>query len=256
MRLDIDVHMDYQVTCGDTVGLHIEAAQVEGQTVLGSFLDIENATLQRMGIAGEKTCAVLSGDVFKLHYRAQVDVFRPVVVLNGLDETPQHALPEDVAYYLQPSRYCQSDQFTDLVRDVFGHLQGGDKIDAMVQWFATEMAYVPGSSNAGTTAIDTFTARAGVCRDYTHLLCSLARAANIPARYTSVYGFEVQPPDFHAVAQVWLAGAWHLVDATGMCAAPALVVIGHGRDAGDVSFMETEHWAQPVFQSVSVSKPM
>jgi transglutaminase-like putative cysteine protease len=86
--------------------------------------------------------------------------------------------------------------------------------------------------------------RRGICRDYAHVMITLARAAAIPARYASVYAPGVEPPDFHAVAEVFLAdatipggGAWHLVDATGMADPANMVKIGVGRDAADVSFM-------------------
>ncbi|WP_342454627.1 transglutaminase-like domain-containing protein [Sphingomonas sp. H160509] len=59
---------------------------------------------------------------------------------------------------------------------------------------------------AETTALDTFASRSGVCRDYSHLLVSLARAGGIPARCVSAYAPGVDPPDFHAVAELWLAG--------------------------------------------------
>ena len=122
----------------------------------------------------------------------------------------------------------------------FGHLEGGAKIAAILDWTSSSLAYVPGSSCGTTTAYDTFVMREGVCRDYAQLVCGLARAANIPARYVTGYGANVDPADFHAVAEVWLDGAWHLVDATGMCSASGLAIIGTGRDATDVSFMETE----------------
>jgi transglutaminase-like putative cysteine protease len=84
------------------------------------------------------------------------------------------------------------------------------------------------------------------------MVCALARASNIPARCVSVYGAGVNPPDFHAVAQVWLEGGWHMVDATGMSSGADLVVIAAGRDASDIAFMETQSMAEMISQSVSV----
>ncbi|MFT7058686.1 MAG: hypothetical protein ACJASV_001188, partial [Pseudorhodobacter sp.] len=46
----------------------------------------------------------------------------------------------------------------------------------------------------------------------------------------------------------------HLVDATGMSEAETTVLIGTGRDAGDVAFMETEKWAQLINQRISVTQ--
>ncbi len=257
MHIDIDVFMDYQLSQDEAVLLAIEAAQTQGQTVVESDLDIQNATLRRVeddGTVGQRVWAVPSDQRLTLRYRAKVHVARSAQVLRDLNATPVHMLPGDVIPYLRPSRFCQSDLFTTFLDERFGHLSGGSLIDAIRAWTAAEIAYVPASSNAETTAIDTFRTRVGVCRDFTHLTCALARAAHIPARYASVYSARVNPPDFHAVAQVWLDGEWHFVDATGMCAAHELVVIACGHDAGDVAFMETEHWADLIHQSVQVSQ--
>ena len=43
--------------------------------------------------------------------------------------------------------------------------------------------------------------------------------------------------DFHAVAELFLDGGWHLVDATGMAQSDSMAIIGLGRDATDVSFL-------------------
>ncbi len=256
MRIAIDVIMEYQLSCVEPVLLTLAAAHTDGQTLCSSRLDVEGANLQWIDAeakVGQRVWAFLSTEQLNLRYRAIVDVTRPLVPLEELAPTTFHALPADVMGYLRPSRFCQSDLFTSFVGHTFGHLTGGAKIAAMRDWIEAEIAYISGSSNPATTAIDTFVARAGVCRDYTHLMCSLARAANIPARYTSVYGIGVTPPDFHAVAEVWLDGAWHLVDPTGMSQADRLVVIGSGRDAVDVAFMENENGAMPLNQSIQVA---
>jgi transglutaminase-like putative cysteine protease len=53
----------------------------------------------------------------------------------------------------------------------------------------------------------------------------------------SVYAPDVTPPDFHAVAEVYVGGEWRLVDATGMAEPDTMVLIGVGRDAADVAFL-------------------
>ena len=114
---------------------------------------------------------------------------------------------------------------------------------AIRDWIADNFSYEPVSTSS-TTALDSFVERRGICRDYAHVLVTLARASAIPARYVSCYAPGVDPPDFHAVAEVFLAdptvaggGAWQLVDATGMADPAQTVKIGVGRDAADVSFM-------------------
>lgn len=257
MRVSIAVDFEYQIYADQAILLTVEAARTEGQSVVESRLQIDNAALCRMdgeaGI-GERVWAFAQDERFIVRYGATVDVDRAEVDLHSLAATPMHRLPAEVLTYVRPSRYCQSDLFTDFVAAQFGDLSGGVKIAAMLDWVASTIAYVPGCSTSTTSAIDTFNESQGVCRDFAHLVISLARAANIPARYVSVYGVDVSPPDFHAVAQIWLDGAWHLVDATRMSCATGLVIIGAGRDAGDVSFMETELPAQPICVNVAVSR--
>lgn len=113
---------------------------------------------------------------------------------------------------------------------------------------------MPGVSDENTMASDTYLARQGICRDYAHVLIALARAADIPARFASVYAPSVEPPDFHAVAEVYLGGAWHLVDPTGMAQADEMAVIGVGRDAADVAFMNIHGMSELVSQNVSVKR--
>ena len=256
MRLDVDLRMDYALAPDDPALLAITAAPVQGQTVLESTLDIEDATLRWIGGEsgiGRRVWAITTKPRLKLRYRARLDVTRPEVALSALDATPWDLLAGDVLTFLRPSRFCPSDQLVTFARNRFGHLEGGAKIAAIGEWTAAALAYVPGSSDALTTAVDTFLTREGVCRDYAHLVCALARAVGIPARYTTGYGPDVDPPDFHAVAEVWLGGGWHIVDATGMTTPSGLAIIGSGRDAGDVPFMETERWASMICQRITVT---
>ncbi len=256
MRVIIDVAMDYAVTQADPPVLVLTAAEVAGQSVRESRLDIENAALrcaEGEGGIGKRVWAFLEGTQMSLRYRATVDVERRAAALNGLDARPVHALPNDVVTFVRPSRYCPSDLLASFAEREFGHLKGGEKIAAMAHWVAGALKYSPGSSGPATTAVDTFVSREGVCRDYAHLLCGLARAAFIPARYTSGYSAGVTPPDFHAVAEIWLDGAWHLVDPTGMSSPADFVIIGSGRDASDIPFMETEKPALLIRQSVDVA---
>ncbi len=59
----------------------------------------------------------------------------------------------------------------------------------------------------------------------------------MPARFASVYAPYVMPQDFYAAAEVFLAGTWHLVDATGMAALNQIVRISVGLDAAEVLYL-------------------
>jgi transglutaminase-like putative cysteine protease len=257
MRIAIDVDMTYDIGPSRIVMLAIEAACSAGQTVVAERLDIDAASLHR--IAGEsgvgtRIWAHLRDPRLRLHYQAEVEVTRINVCLGSLMATPVHALPAEIFTYLRPSRFCQSDEFVGFVANRFRKLEGGMKIAAIRDWVGQEVRYLQATSDTQTTVVDTFARREGVCRDFAHLVCALSRAAGIPARYASAYGPGVDPPDFHAVAQVWLDGDWHCVDATGMCDAAEMVLVGVGRDAFDAPFMETDDEANLVSQTVSARR--
>ncbi|WP_071675507.1 transglutaminase-like domain-containing protein [Nioella nitratireducens] len=257
MRISIDVQMHYRFSRPNTVFLALETARTDGQQVLDSTMQLGDARVDRIigdDAIGERIWARVPGLEMRLTYRAMLDISRPVTSLDGLRAMPLHMIPGAVAPYLRPSRYCQSDKFMAFVEKRFGHLVGGQKVAAMRDWVEAEMSYVPGSSHADTDVLDTFAARQGVCRDYVHLFCALVRAAQIPARAVAAYGADVWPQDFHAVAEVWLDNGWHLVDPTGMCAQDAIAVVGVGRDAYDIAFMDSEAPAEMLFQQVQVSR--
>lgn len=254
MRLSIDVSLSCRIGRSRAAMLALEAARYDGQTVISDALSIDRARLVRIdGESGVGTRVWVSPDTedLSVRYRAEIDVTR-AKALPACRTSPMHDLPAEALTYLRPSRFCQSDEFSGFVGNRFGDLDGAAKIAAIRDWVAREISYLQATSDTQTTALDTFARRQGVCRDFAHMVCALSRAANIPARYVAAYGPGVDPPDFHAVAEVWLDGGWHLVDATGMATPDGLVVIGVGRDACDAPFMETEQEAQLDALSVSV----
>lgn len=257
MQIQIDVAMEYELSGDLRACLAFEVARMPVQTVLSEELSFPGASITRVagesGV-GQRMWATLQAPRMSVRYSAKVEIAADTTRLEDLPSTPRHALPGEVLGFLRPSRYCQSDKFIGFVTRRFGHLDGGAKVAAIRDWVGREMDYVPGTSDANTTVVDTFAARAGVCRDYAHMVCALVRAADIPARYCSVYGVGVEPPDFHAIAQVFLDGRWHNVDATGMCRPDEVAVISVGRDACDVAFMETLDPAGLYEQNVSVMR--
>ncbi|MBO9519560.1 MAG: transglutaminase family protein [Porphyrobacter sp.] len=235
-----------------------EQQVLDGQSTLSRADHIANIPAQ--DDIGERVWLRLSGK-FEVSYSATVKVNRLLADLGTLARLEPHELPAETVQYLFDSRYCPAERFQSFVDAEFGDLTGGARVLAMRDWIAGHLSYEPGSSNATTTALDTFVERRGICRDYSHLLVTLARASAIPARYCSVYAPNVEPQDFHAVAEVFLAdpttpggGAWHIVDATGMAHPADTVKIGVGRDAADVSFMTVFGEVEFADKMVAVSK--
>ena len=94
--------------------------------------------------------------------------------------------------------------------------------------------------------------RAGVCRDFAHLGITFARALGIPARAVSAYALDLNPPDFHAVFEVYLDNTWWLIDPTRLAPIEGIVRIGSGRDASDIAFLTSDKQCQVLSQVINV----
>ncbi|GAA0312541.1 transglutaminase family protein [Sphingomonas oligophenolica] len=257
MRLAIDVMLDYWIAEPCDVLLLVEVAAMADQRLERQNLHIYSpeplgAVAGEEGI-GQRSWARGEGN-FRVEYQALVAIDRLGVDLGALPATPLRMLPAETVQYLLPSRYCESDRFEGFLGQEFAGLEGGALAAALSEWVRAHLSYESGASSGVTTALMTFADRRGVCRDYAHLLVALARAGGIPARCVSAYAPGVDPPDFHAVAELWLGGAWRLVDATGMAAPAELARVAVGRDATDIAFMTVFGRATMNEQRVSVTR--
>lgn len=227
------------------------------QKLLTDLLTVKGSspllTIAGMDGLGRRTWLHADG-LISIRYTATATIARAATDIAGLDVVPHSALPAAYIAYLMPSRYCPSDRFGNFVATRFVAASKGQQVLDLAAWCFENLAYTLGSSDGATTAADTFLSRQGVCRDYAHLLISLCRAADIPARMVSAYALDLDPPDFHAVVEVYLAGYWHLVDPTRLVPETNLVRIAVGRDATDVGFMTIFGSAQMVAQSVTVMR--
>lgn len=258
MRLNIEAELDYKTEGARTVLVQIEAAEnVADQTIVESSFEIVDC-LGHVRVPADEEVGTRSWvqvrDRLTCVYRASLALVRPPVELASLAQVRLHDLPGREVKFLLPSRFCPSEKFGTFVENTFPGLEGGARVAAMRDWIEAELTYVPGASDAETTVVDTFIKRQGICRDYAHLMVTLARASNIPARVASVYAPDVSPPDFHAVAEVYLDGAWHLVDPTGMAASETMARVGVGRDAADIAFLSIYGPNELVNQSVRVER--
>ena len=161
-------------------------------------------------------------------------------------EARQHdptELPSSTLQFLLPSRYCEVDsELLQFAWNQFGQTpMGWARVQAICEFTYDRITFGYEYARPDKTARNAYDERRGVCRDFAHLAITLCRAVGIPARYISAYAWQLQPPDFHAVFEAYLAspgggGAWYLFDPTRMAALDGLVRIGAGRDAADVAF--------------------
>jgi transglutaminase-like putative cysteine protease len=159
----------------------------------------------------------------------------------GLPATRVEELPTHTLQFLLSSRYCQVDQFGAIAQDLFGHMGTGWALAAAIRdWVHEKVTFNYKAARSTKTAMDVFTERVGVCRDFQHLAITLTRAMNIPARYVTGQLGDIRIPysglgDFSAWYQIWLAGKWWDMDARHNEPRLGRVLMATGRDAADVA---------------------
>jgi transglutaminase-like putative cysteine protease len=234
MKRTVGADLEVAVTAPTTLEFQIALAPQPGATVTEELTFTYNGKpVQPQEIVGEHGTRIHKfpageGTVTAV-YHATVD--------GQADPAPVRDL--DLSTYLRPSRYAEADKFFGFAATEFGELSdSADILEKVSSWVGTRLSYVPGSSDPIDGAADTLLSGAGVCRDYAHLVIALLRAVNVPARLVAVYAPGCSPMDFHAVAEAYVEGAWHVVDATCLAPRQSMVRIATGRDAADTAFLD------------------
>lgn len=123
-----------------------------------------------------------------------------------------------------------------------------DMVQAVVADVRGALAYRQGVTDIGVTLTELLEGGAGVCQDFAHLATGMLRSVGIPTRYVSGYLFaadetaldaessDVVSVQTHAWIEAALPGwGWWALDPTnGGQVGERHVVIGYGRDYGDV----------------------
>jgi transglutaminase-like putative cysteine protease len=221
----------FALKCIETGGQHL----IQENLLIEPFIEAEEFTLG-IGMNRFSRIKTLNPGTLKISYQAVVSATTRLVPVSTLDpEGPGNLSPEAIPF-LFPSRYCPSDMMREPAQDLFGHLKGPQAIATGVSdWLYANIAYVSGSSGESSSALDTFNQRQGVCRDFAHLGIAFCRALNVPARYATVYAYQLTPPDFHACFEVFMDGWWYVFDGTRLAPLNGLVRIATGRDAADAA---------------------
>ncbi|WP_423068286.1 transglutaminase-like domain-containing protein [Devosia sp. CN2-171] len=238
MRFSVGCELQYEAITETTLILNIEAQRSSGQRLFEDRYTGPSGDVYEVPETGNRyRRLILAPGTHNFRYRAIVDTHPVRSIPDEVQETPVGKLPFDVLPHLYASRYCPSDLMARFAWRQFGNLGSGhEKVQAICNWIFENVDYLEGSSDGSTSAHDTFTLRAGVCRDFAHLGITLTRAVGIPARFVSAYALELTPQDFHAVFEAYLGGRWYLFDATRLCPIDGIIKIGVGRDAADTAF--------------------
>jgi transglutaminase-like putative cysteine protease len=156
-------------------------------------------------------------------------------------QVPVESLPSDALQFLLPSRYCEIDRLGPIAQDLFGGMRPGwTRASAIRDWVHEKVVFDYKSARSTKTAVDVFTERIGVCRDFQHLAIAFSRCQNIPARYVTGYLGDIRSPyagpgDFSAWYEIFLDGQWITMDARHNQPRIGRVLMARGRDAADVA---------------------
>jgi transglutaminase-like putative cysteine protease len=243
--MDYQVKLQYEAKGHSDFVLNICPARTRAQRVIHETLSVEGATPSYTFTdpitANRINRLYTEGGLVTVSYAGTVELDHVIGDPSTIEECAVRTLPSEVVPYFFPSRFCPSDKMRGIAMAIFGNVAPGyRRVAAICEWVTQHVRFNPGASTATTCAMETFDSRAGVCRDYSHLMITMCRALNIPARYVTGADFGADPafgpPDFHAYVEVYLGNRWYLFDASGMTPVMGLIRIGTGRDAADVSF--------------------
>ena len=244
VRIDYRVELHYDIDGPSDFIFLIHPARTTQQEVLSESLSLAPAvahSLETDAVTGNRLLKLQADrGPLDLKLDARIEVRHHMAEPARIEAVAPAALPASTLRYLVASRYCQTDQLQQRAWQMFGHLpRGYAQVQAVAEWVRDNIEFRVGTSNPGTSAIDTLANGCGVCRDFAHLAIAFCRSLNYPARFTTGvdYGADeaLGPPDFHAYVEVYL-DRWYLFDATGISPTTGLIRIATGQDAADVSF--------------------
>ncbi len=267
MELKIAAYAVYDLPAELTAILQIEVARLPSQEILSETLrftpDLETEAFEDLFGNRNRRFEAPPGRL-EIAYDARVRLGEPPRPAVDTPEVPLSSIPPDVVMLTLPSRYCESDRLYRVAWDLFGEVPpGAGRVQLICDWIRSHVAYEYGQTTSSTSAFDMVTERIGVCRDFSHLAIAFCRALNTPARYAAGYCLELDPPDFHAYFQAYLApprgvndvpGWWYSFDATHERLRRGLVNTSIGRDAVDTSMLTLFGTAQLVEQTVTVAE--
>lgn len=236
MLRTVSAHLSFTTVAQTKVAMAVAVARNPGYTALDEEL---NVTSDGQRVPSRELLDGHGGrfHVLEFDYPSDVEVeyaasVRGRAIPDAVDEM-------DLIRYVRPSRYAESDRLLPTSYGQFGGMTGSRLVVAVRKWVHEQLSYVAGSSRGTDGAVETLLHRRGVCRDYAHLAIALLRAKDIPARLTAVYAPGLRPMDFHAVAEAYVDGAWHVIDPTGLAPRYGMLRITAGRDSSDTAFLST-----------------
>jgi transglutaminase-like putative cysteine protease len=244
IRLGYDIQFDIPAATPMVTMLHVHPSR-DADLVEPDALLIDPAIDSREyidGFGNRCTRFVAPAGMLRLHNSTLIrDSGEPDEVNIYARETPVGEVPSEFLCYLLNSRYCEVDRFSNIAYELFGNVsQGWARVQAICDWVHGKVTFSYPHARPTKSALDVYTERIGVCRDFQHLAITFCRAMNMPARYATGYLGDIGVPasgpmDFSAWFEVYLEDRWWTFDARHNKPRIGRVLMAVGRDASDVA---------------------
>jgi transglutaminase-like putative cysteine protease len=176
-----------------------------------------------------------------LNDRGEPDAVAPFAT-----QVPVEHLPESTLVFLLGSRYCETDQLSEIAWQRFGSgPTGWQRVQAICDFVHSHIEFGYEYARRTRTAWETYQEGRGVCRDFAHLAVAFCRCMNIPARYCTGYLGDIRiepvpgPMDFAGWFEAYLGDRWYTFDARNNTPRIGRVLMARGRDASDVALAST-----------------
>ena len=245
IRLGYDIVFDTPAELAMVAMLYVHPSRVEDLREPDALVTSAGVEKDDYTDSFGNRCARLVAPAGELRLQGSTlveDSGRPDVIPWDAVEHPVAELPTATLQFLLNSRYCEVDLLTPIAHDLFGYsLPGWPKVQAILDWVNSKVTFGYQFARPTKGALDVFTERRGVCRDFQHLAITLCRAMNIPARYATGYLGDIGIPptntamDFSAWFEVYLGNRWWTADARHNHPRIGRVLMATGRDASDVA---------------------
>lgn len=245
IRLGYDIAFDVPQPVALVAMLHVHPTRVPDLLEPDVLETNAGVTKEEYVDSFGNLCTRLLAPMGELHLHGATlihDSGEPDAVGPGAEEHPVSELPPETLQFLLASRYCEVDLLSPVAHDLFGGIEPGwPRVQAICGWVHWKVEFGYQYARPTKTALDVYTERRGVCRDFQHLAITFCRAMNIPARYATGYLGDIRvsiapaPMDFSAWFEVYLGDRWWTLDARHNQARVGRVLMATGRDAADVA---------------------
>ncbi len=245
-----------------TQALRLWPAVVDGQCVFDWHVEVDGQRLKSIttdGFANPVATHTADGAVSEvcIEVIGQVDTSdRQGVVSGTIERLPtRFFLIETALTHVDSSIRTLAEEVPSAENDIA-------RLHALCNHVRDRLDYIPGQTDAETTASEALAHGAGVCQDHAHLLVAAARVMGYPARYVSGYlcaGAEGGDAASHAWAEVLVDDiGWIGFDAANrICPNEHYVRIACGRDYHDAAPVRGVHQggkSESLEVSVSISE--